>query len=96
MPKHGAATQSEVAYAETRSCYTVQGRICRNTELLHSSRMQMLKHGAVTQFRIVDAETQRRPPEPTMLKHKPLQLAVKADTVKSTIHVAETARELRY
>jgi hypothetical protein len=29
-----------------------------------------------------------------MLKHEPL-LAVKADTVKSTIHVAETARELR-
>jgi hypothetical protein len=29
-----------------------------------------------------------------MMKHKPLQLAVKADTVKSTIHVAETAREL--
>jgi hypothetical protein len=80
MPKHGAATQSEVAYAETRSCYTVRG---------------LLKHGAVTQFRIADAETQRRPPEPTMLKHKPLQLAVKADTVKSAIHVAETARELR-
>jgi hypothetical protein len=30
----------------------------------------MLKHGAVTQFRVADAETQRRPPEPTMLKHK--------------------------
>jgi hypothetical protein len=30
-----------------------------------------------------------------MLKHEPLQLAVKADTVKSTIHVAETAHELR-
>jgi hypothetical protein len=29
-----------------------------------------------------------------MLKHKPLQLAVKADTVKNAIHVAETAREL--
>ena len=29
-----------------------------------------------------------------MLKHEPL--AVKADTVKSAIHVAETARELRY
>jgi hypothetical protein len=28
-----------------------------------------------------------------MLKHEPL--AVKADTVKSAIHVAETARELR-
>jgi hypothetical protein len=48
MLKHGAATQSKVAYAETR--------------LLHSSRMQMLKHGAVTQFRSADAETQRRPP----------------------------------
>ena len=31
-----------------------------------------------------------------MLKHKPLQLAVKADTVKREIHVAETAHELRY
>jgi hypothetical protein len=30
-----------------------------------------------------------------MPKHEPLQLAVKADTVKSAIHVAETARELR-
>jgi hypothetical protein len=58
MLKHGVATQSEVAYAETRSCYIVRGRICRNTELLHSSRRQMLKHGAVTQFRITDAETQ--------------------------------------
>jgi hypothetical protein len=28
----------------------------------------MLKHGAVTPFRIADAETQRKPPEPTMLK----------------------------
>jgi hypothetical protein len=43
----------------------------------------MLKHGAVTQFRIA------------MLKHKPLHLAVKANTVKSAIHMAETARELR-
>ena len=31
-----------------------------------------------------------------MLKHKPLQLAVKADTVKNEIHVVEIARELRY
>jgi hypothetical protein len=46
MLKHEAATQSEVAYAETQL----------------SSRMQMLKHGAVTQFRSADAETQRRPP----------------------------------
>jgi hypothetical protein len=30
----------------------------------------MLKHRAVTQSRAADAETQRRPPEPTMLKHK--------------------------
>ena len=30
-----------------------------------------------------------------MLKHELWQLAVKADTVKGTIHVAETARELR-
>jgi hypothetical protein len=54
----------------------------------------MLKHGAITQFRIADAETQRRPPEPMMLKHKPLQLVVKADTIKSAIHMAETAHEL--
>jgi hypothetical protein len=81
MLKHVAATQSEVADAETRSCYTVRG--CK-----------MLKHGAIIQFRVVDVETQRRPPEPTMLKHKPLQLAAKADTVKSAIHVAEIAREL--
>jgi hypothetical protein len=58
MLKHGAATQSEVAYVKTRGCHIVRGRICRNTELLHSSRMQMLKHGAVTQFRIADVETQ--------------------------------------
>jgi hypothetical protein len=55
----------------------------------------MLKHGAVTQFRIANAETQKETAEPTMLKHKPLQLAVKADTVKSAIHVAEIAHELR-
>jgi hypothetical protein len=30
-----------------------------------------------------------------MLKHNPLQLAVKANTVKSAIHVAETVCELR-
>jgi hypothetical protein len=52
----------------------------------------MLKHGAVTPFRSPDAETQRTA---TMLKHEPRQLAVKADTVKGAIHVAETARELR-
>jgi hypothetical protein len=46
MLKHGAATQSEAADAETRSCYTVRGR-------------KMLKHGASTQSRVADAETQR-------------------------------------
>ena len=30
-----------------------------------------------------------------MLKHEPWQLAVKADTVKGAIRVAETAREVR-
>jgi hypothetical protein len=30
----------------------------------------MLKHGAVTQSRVADAETQRKPPGPTMLKLK--------------------------
>jgi hypothetical protein len=52
----------------------------------------MLKHGAVTPFRSLDAETQKTA---TMLKQKPLQLAVKTNTVKSAIHVAETTRELR-
>ena len=52
----------------------------------------MLKHEAVTQFRSADAETEETA---TMLKHELWQLAVKADTVKSAIHVAETARELR-
>jgi hypothetical protein len=54
-----------------------------------------MRHRAATKFRATDAETQRRPPEPMMLKHKPLQLAVKADTVKSAIHITETAHELR-
>ena len=31
------------AHAETRSCYTVRGCICRNTKQLHGSRT-MLKH----------------------------------------------------
>jgi hypothetical protein len=43
----------------------------------------MLKHGAITH------------PELQMLKHKSLQLTVRADTVKSAIHVAEIAHELR-
>jgi hypothetical protein len=67
----------------------------------------MLKHRAVTQSRAADAETQRKPPGPTMLKHKgsrysqrstkhqPSLLHKNADTVKSAIHVAETAHELR-
>jgi hypothetical protein len=44
MLKHGAATQSKGAYAETRSSYTVQGCRCWNTELSFSSEVQMLKH----------------------------------------------------
>ena len=66
----------------------------------------MLKHGAVTQSRAADAETQRKPPGPTMLKHKEAITVSgqKAITVAPTqecrhshsaIHVAETARELR-
>jgi hypothetical protein len=70
----------------------------------------MLKHRAVTQSRVADAETQRKPlPGPTMLKHKgsrytvsgqqatkhqPSLLHKNADT-KSAIPVAETARDLR-
>ena len=66
----------------------------------------MLKHGVVTQSRVADVETQRKPPGPTMLKHKGSRYSQRstkhqpslphnADTVKSAIHVAETARELR-
>jgi hypothetical protein len=55
--------------------------------------MQMLKHGAVTQFRVADAETQRKPPEPTMLKHKEAA-TVSGQRSQSAIHVAETAHEL--
>jgi hypothetical protein len=66
----------------------------------------MLKHRAVTQSGVTDAETQRKPPGPTMLKHKgshysqrstkhqPSLLHKNVDTVKSAIHVAEIAREL--
>jgi hypothetical protein len=32
----------EDAHAETRSCYTVRGCICRNTKQLHGSRTKML------------------------------------------------------
>jgi hypothetical protein len=46
MLKHGAATQSEIADAETRNYYIVRGR-------------KMLKHRASTQSRVADAETQR-------------------------------------
>jgi hypothetical protein len=65
----------------------------------------MLKHGVVTQSRVVDAETQRKPPGPTMPKHKEVvtvsgqQAITVAPTQEfrsqSAIHVAETARELR-
>jgi hypothetical protein len=54
----------------------------------------MLKHGAVTQFRVADAETQRKPPEPMMLKHKEAA-TVSGQHSQSAIHVAETTRELR-
>jgi hypothetical protein len=54
MPKHGSCYKvhaetrkllhkPEDAHAETRSCYTVRGCICRNTKQLHGSRT-MLKH----------------------------------------------------
>ena len=54
----------------------------------------MLKHGAVTQSRVADAETQRKPPEPTMLKHKEA-VTVSGQNSQRKIHVAETTRELR-
>ena len=59
----------------------------------------MLKHGVVTQSRAADVETKRKLPGLTMLKHKGSRYSqrssTKADTVKSEIHVAETACELR-
>ena len=54
----------------------------------------MLKRRAVTQSRVADAETQKKPPEPTMLKHKEAT-TVGGQCSQSAIHVAETARELR-
>ena len=54
----------------------------------------MLKHGAVTQSRVADVETQRKLPEPTMLKHKEAA-TVSGQHSQNAIHVAETARELR-
>jgi hypothetical protein len=54
----------------------------------------MLKHGAVTQSRVADAETQRKLPESTMLKHKEA-VTVSGQHSQSTIHVAETTHELR-
>jgi hypothetical protein len=53
----------------------------------------MLKHGVVTHSRVVDAETQRKPLEPTMLKHKEA-ITVSGQHSQSAIHVAKTAREL--
>ena len=57
----------------------------------------MLKHRVVTQYRDADVETQRKPPGPTMLKHKAITVAPTQECrhSQSAIHVAETARELR-
>ena len=59
----------------------------------------MLKHGAVTQSRVADAETQRKPLGPTMLKPKGIRYSQSGQQEgrhsQSAIHVAETARELR-
>jgi hypothetical protein len=44
MLKHGAATQSEDAYAETQSSYMVREGRCLNTELSLNSELQMLRH----------------------------------------------------
>jgi hypothetical protein len=54
----------------------------------------MLKHRAITQSRVVDAETQRKPPEPMMLKHKEA-ITISGQHSQSVIHVAEIACELR-
>ena len=79
MLKHGAATQSEDAYTETRSSYMVRGCRCWNTELSLSSECICWD----------TVETA------TMLKHEPWQLAVKADTVKGRGSRGWTTRELR-
>jgi hypothetical protein len=50
-----------------------------------------MKHEAVTQSRAAGAETQRKPLEPTMLKHKEA-VTVSGQHSQSAIHVAETAR----
>jgi hypothetical protein len=54
----------------------------------------MLKHGAVTQSRVADAETQRKQPELTMLKHKEA-VTVSGQHSQSAIHVDEKSHELR-
>ena len=96
MLKHRAALQS------------LRSRRCWNTELLHNSRvaddetqrkllhspeLQMLKHRGTA--RTDDAETQRsrnNHREPSTNHRSYMRMT---DTVKSAIHVAETARELR-
>ena len=96
-----AATQSMLKH---ESCYTIRGRTCWNTELLHSPRMHMPKHEAATWFeddaetqklslRNTDAETQWRPlrcwnTNLDSQQSRPTQS-------RGAIHVAETARELR-
>jgi hypothetical protein len=58
----------------------------------------MLKHRAVTQSRVADAETQRKPlhsPEPTTLKHKGSRYTVSGQQQQSANLVAETTRDLR-
>jgi hypothetical protein len=75
MLKHGAVTQTEAPVAKTQSEVPVAetqseapGAATQNCHTVRSR--QRLRHRAATKFRAADAETQRRPPEPTMLKHK--------------------------
>jgi hypothetical protein len=60
--------------------------------VVKSPELQMLKHRGTV--RIDDAETQRKSLQSAVNKHQPSLLHKNADTVKSAIHVAETAREL--
>jgi hypothetical protein len=59
----------------------------------------MLKHRALTLSRVADAETQRKPPRPTMLKLKGSHYSQSGQQEcrhsQSAIHVAETTHELR-
>jgi hypothetical protein len=56
----------------------------------------MLKHGAITQSRVADAETQRKPLRTNGAETRGSRHSQRSGRhSQSAIHVAETARELR-